>query len=228
MKASFLSLDWSPVWMSLLLAVVTTLVLFVLALPLAAWLGHTRSRWRPLVETLVTLPIVLPPTVLGFYLLVLLSENGLLGGIFSNLFDVSLAYSFPGLVVGSVVYSCPFMVQPLQAGFQSLSPSVRESAYVLGKSRWTTLTRVLLPNVKAPLLTALVLTFAHTLGEFGVVMMLGGNMEHLRPASVAIYQSVLEMNYEQAHVYSLILFVLSFTILFPVYYWSRKKALATS
>lgn len=168
------------------------------------------------------MPLVLPPTVLGFYLLQLIGKNGPIGSFFLENFDVQLAFTFPGLVIGSVIYSLPFMVQPIQNGFQGLSPSLRDASYTLGKSRFQTLMRVLLPNIKPALLTGIVLSFAHTIGEFGVVMMIGGAIPGTKVASIEIYQLNTNHDYGAAHVYSIVLFVTSFIILMSVYYFNKK------
>ncbi len=217
-----MTFDWAPFATTFQLAAVTTGILFLVGLPLAWWLAHSRWKFRFVAEALVAMPLVLPPSVLGFYVLILLHDHGWIGGFFKSAFDVSLAFSFTGLVIGSVLYSLPFMIQPLQAGFEQLSPSIREAAYTLGKSAWVTFRKVLLPNMRPALLTGLVLTFAHTVGEFGVVLFIGGNMESTRVASIAIYDSVNQMQYEHAHWYSLVLFAISFSVLLVVYFFNKK------
>lgn len=211
-------IDWTPLFLTFRLALVTTVLLFIVALPLAYWLAFARSRWKPVVETLVSMPLVLPPTVLGFYLLLAFSPNGGFGQWLDTYLGLRLVFSFEGLVVASLLYSLPFMVHPIQAGLSKLSPSLREAAYVLGKSRWTTLWWVLLPNIKPALLTGIVLSFAHTIGEFGVVLMIGGNIPGVtKVAAIAVYDEVESLNYAAANQYSLVLFVLSFCILLVVY-----------
>ena len=164
------------------------------------------------------MPLVLPPTVLGFYLLLVFSPNSTLGAWLNEYLGIRMVFSFAGLVLGSMIYSLPFMVQPIQSGFAKLSPSLREAAYILGKSKWITFRKVLLPNIKPALLTGIVLAFAHTIGEFGVVLMIGGNIPgKTRVASIAIYDEVESMNYAAANHYSLILFALTFLILLSVY-----------
>ena len=169
-------MDWYPILLSLQLALVTTVVLLLISVPLAWWLASTKSRMRPLVETMVSLPLVLPPTVLGFYLLVAFSPNNTVGQWLDSWLGLRLVFSFPGLVLASVIYSLPFMVQPIYSGLAGLPSSLREAAYVLGKSKWQTLLKVLLPNIRPSLITGAVLAFAHTLGEFGVVLMIGGSI----------------------------------------------------
>ena len=213
-----MNLDWSPLFLTLRLAMVTTMILLVVGLPLAYKLAHTRGRWKPFVEAIVSLPLVLPPTVLGFYLLVAFSPNQAVGKWLEAWLGLRLVFSFTGLVIASVIYSLPFMVQPIQAGFSSLSPSLREASYVLGKSEWTTFWRILLPNMQPALLSGMVLSFAHTIGEFGVVLMIGGNLPgETRVASIAIYDAVERLDYGSANAYSLILLSFSFTVLLVIY-----------
>lgn len=213
-----MNLDWSPLLLTLRLALVTTVVLLLVGLPLAYRLAYSRSRWKPIVEAVVSLPLVLPPTVLGFYLLVAFSPNQAFGQWLENWLGLRLVFSFTGLVIASVIYSLPFMVQPIQAGLSSLPPSLREAAYVLGKSPWVTFWRVLLPNIRPAILTGVVLSFAHTIGEFGVVLMIGGNLPgQTRVASIAIYDAVERLDYGMANAYSLILLAFSFTVLVIVY-----------
>lgn len=211
-------MNWAPLILTLKLASVTTLLLFLVALPLAWWLSQTKSKLKPVIETVVSLPLVLPPTVLGFYFLIFFSPNNAFGQWLNEWLGIQLVFSFSGLVLASMLYSLPFMVHPLQSGFSGLSPSLKEAAYVMGKSKITTITRVLLPNMQPALLTGIVLSFAHTIGEFGVVLMIGGNIEDkTRVASIAIYDEVEAMNYSAAHHYSLVLIGLSFSILLLVY-----------
>lgn len=211
-------IDWEPLVLSFKLAFITTLLLLALSVPLAYWLACTRTRMKPLIEALVSLPLVLPPTVLGFYLLIAFSPAGTFGSWLEQWLGLRLVFSFEGLVLASVIYSLPFMVQPVQSGLSGLSPSLAEAAHVLGKSKITTLFKVLLPNIKPSLLTGIVLTFAHTLGEFGVVLMIGGNIPgRTRVASIAIYNEVEALNYGTANKYSLILLAVTFLILLIVY-----------
>ena len=215
-------IDWTPFWLSFKLAGVTTLILFLLALPLAWWLAHTRTRAKPFLEALVSLPIVLPPSVLGFYILWALAPSSPVGAFFKEYLGVELVFSFPGLVVASCLYSFPFMVQPLQSGFESLNRHMLEAAAVAGKSPGQILWRVALPNIKPSLLTALIVTFAHTVGEFGVVLMVGGSIpSETKVASVAIYEFVEVMDYENAHIYSAVMVGLSFAVLLAVYSFNR-------
>lgn len=211
-------IDWTPLVLTFKLAAVTTMALGVLGIPLAYWLAYTKNRMKPVVEALVSMPLVLPPTVLGFYLLVAFSPSNSLGQWLERWFNLRLIFSFEGLVFASILYSLPFMVQPIQSGFSGISSSLQEAAYVLGKSKLTTLFKVLLPNIKPSLLTGAVLSFAHTIGEFGVVLMIGGNIPgQTKVASIAIYDEVEALNYAAANTYSIILFVITFTILLAVY-----------
>lgn len=211
-------IDWQPLILTFELALVTTLILLVVSIPLSYWLAYTKSRLKPIIETLVSMPLVLPPTVLGFYLLVAFSPANSFGMWLDENLGLRLIFSFEGLVIASIIYSLPFMVHPVQAGFSSLPSSISEASYVLGKSKVTTLFKVLLPNIKTSLLTGIVLAFAHTIGEFGVVLMIGGNIPgKTKVASIAIYDEVEALNYGAANSYSLILFAITFFILLLVY-----------
>ncbi len=217
-------MDWTPLILTFKLALITTLILLLIAIPLGAWLAFSKSKSKPFLETLISMPLVLPPTVLGFYFLITFSPNSWLGGLLNDWFDIKLVFSFPGLVIASVIYSLPFMVHPVQSGLSSLPSSLREASIVMGKSKRTTLFKVLLPNIKPSLLTGFVLTFAHTVGEFGVVLMIGGNIPgKTKVASIAIYDEVEALNYGNANQYSLILFAITFTILLLVYVVNRKE-----
>ncbi|SRR5258708_5418302 len=211
-------IDWQPLWLSLHLALFTMAILLLLGIPIAWWLAYNQPRWKAAVEAVISLPMVLPPSVLGFYLLLAFNPAGGLGKLLYRWLDIRLVFTFPGLVVASVIYSLPFMINPLLAGFRSLPSDLHEASRTLGKSDWTTLFRVLLPNMKASLITGAVLSFAHTIGEFGVVMMIGGSIPgETRVASVAIYDEVQSTHYPQANRYALILLAFSFTILLLVY-----------
>ncbi len=211
-------MDWQPLLLTFKLAFVTTLLLLVVSIPLSYWLAYSKSWFKPIIETLVSMPLVLPPTVLGFYLLVVFSPSSTLGNWLNEYLGIQFIFSFQGLVLASVLYSLPFMVHPIQAGFSNLSSNISEASYVLGKSKTTTLFKVLLPNIKPSLLTGIVLAFAHTIGEFGVVLMIGGNIPgKTKVASIAIYDEVEALNYSTANWYSFILFLISFCILLMVY-----------
>jgi molybdate transport system permease protein len=215
--------DWQPLWLTFQLAAITTFILCLIGIPFAWWLAHTKTRLKPVLEALVSMPLVLPPSVLGFYLLLAFSPAHWFGGWLDQVAGLKLAFSFQGLVVASVIFSFPFLVHPVQSGFQSLPPSLSEAAYTLGKSRWQTFVHVLLPNIKPQLLAGVVLAFAHTIGEFGVVLMIGGNMPgQTRVASIAIYDEVEAMNYGAANFYALVLFGVCFGILLGVYLLNKK------
>lgn len=219
--------DWQPLILTFRLAGITTLILLLVGIPLACWVAYTRLHIKPVIETLVSMPLVLPPSVLGFYLLLAFSPQNAFGHWLEQWFHVRLVFSFPGLVIGSVIFSLPFMVHPVQAGLQALPPSLLEASRTLGKSDITTLFRVLLPNIKPALLSGAVLSFAHTVGEFGVILMIGGNIPGVtKVASIAIYDEVESLNYAAANVYAGILFAVTFAILLLVYVVNKKvKAL---
>ena len=208
---------WPPVVLTLKLALVTTLLLLVISLPLAWWLARSRSRWRTLVEAVVALPLVLPPTVLGFYLLVALSRRGPIGAFVESLGGPALVFSFLGLLIGSCCYSLPFMVQPLTSAFQTLGSRPLEVAASLGAGPVDRFFRLVLPMVRRSILTGCVLTFAHTLGEFGVVLMIGGNVRGVTNVlSITIYEQVEAQDYSSAHVLSAGLLVISLAALMVV------------
>ncbi len=216
-------IELQPLWLTFKLAFCTTLILFFIAIPIANWLSNRKSIFKIIAEVIVSMPLVLPPSVIGFYMLLAFSPGNAFGAFLEKYFDVRLVFSFEGLLIASIIYSLPFMVHPVQSGLSSLSPSLKEASYSLGKTRWQTLIKVLLPNIKSSLLTGIVLTFAHTVGEFGVVLMIGGNIPgKTRTASVAIYDEVEAFNYHNANVYATILLVLSFIILFVMYLVNRK------
>lgn len=211
-------LDFEPFYLTLKLAITTTIVLFMVGLPIAYWLAFSTSRFKVLPEAIIGLPLVLPPSVLGFYLLLAFSPENTFQKFLDTYFNIRLVFTFPGLVIASVIYSLPFMVQPIQSGFRMIPKNLAEASYTLGKSKLTTLIKVLLPNAKGALLTGCILSFAHTIGEFGVVLMVGGNIPNeTRVISVAIYDEVEAMNYHQANVYSAILLIFSFLVLVSVY-----------
>lgn len=217
-------MNWQPLFLTFQLALVTTAILLVVGLPLSYWLARTKNRLKPVVETLVSMPLVLPPTVLGFYFLLAFSPNNAFGNWLEEWLGLRLVFSFGGLVLASVIYSLPFMVQPVQAGLAGLSPTLSEAAALMGKGRWQILRSVLLPNIKGSLLTGIVLAFAHTIGEFGVVLMIGGNIPgRTRVASIAIYDEVEALNYAAANTYSLVLFTISFFVLLLVYWLNGRQ-----
>lgn len=208
------TLDLGPVWLSLQLAGLTVIVLVVLATPLAWWLANTRSAMRPLVAAITAVPLVLPPTVLGFYLLLLLGPQGPVGSLWLTITDSTLTFSFAGLAIASVIYSLPFAVQPLHTAFENVGRKPLEAAATLGLTPAETFARIVLPLAKRGYLAAAALSFAHTLGEFGVVLMVGGNIPGAtRVISIAIFEDVETLNYFEAHVLSAGLLVFSFLIL---------------
>lgn len=216
--------SYEPFLLSFKLASIVSIILFFIALPLAWKLSQSRSKLKPIYEALSALPIVLPPTVLGFYVLFALSQNSPLGSFLQEYFGVKLVFNFYGLVVASCLYSFPFMLQPLQSGFESLPKSLIEASYLCGKSSLETLFYVALPNIKSSLLTAVVITFAHTVGEFGVVLMVGGSIPgETKVASIAIYEFVETLDYKSAHIYSAIMVAISFVVLLLVYIFNYKE-----
>lgn len=218
-------MDWSPIGLSLKLATLTTLLLLLIGLPLAYWLSKGRSVVRVILEALITMPLVLPPSVLGFYLLIAFSPQHGVGHWLANTFNIQFVFSFPGLVLASVIYSMPFMIGPIKSALQQLPVSLSQASYTLGKTERQTFIHVLLPNIKSSVLTAIVMTFAHTLGEFGVVLMIGGNIPGVtKVASIAIYDSVESMDYHTANNYSLLLFAFTFVMVIAVFIFNRNKA----
>jgi molybdate transport system permease protein len=221
---NLLTINWTPFILSFKLAFITATILFVIAVPFAWYLSQTKSKFKPILEALTAMPIVLPPSVLGFYILWGLSYNSPIGAFFESHFNMKMVFNFTGLVIASCLYSFPFMVQPLQNGFESLNKSMIEASYIAGKSKLITLLKVALPNIKPSIITAVVITFAHTVGEFGVVLMVGGSIPgKTEVASVAIYDLVENMDYEKAHIYSAIMVILSFTVLLAVYIFNNKQ-----
>ncbi len=218
------AMEFSPFLLSFKLAAITTFILFVISIPLSWYLSQTKSKAKPFIEALTALPIVLPPSVLGFYILVVLSHNSPVGVFFEDIFNTKLVFNFTGLVVASCFYSLPFMVQPLQSGFESINKNMLEASYISGKSKIRTILQVAIPNIKPALMTAVIVTFAHTVGEFGVVLMVGGSIPgETKVASVAIYEFVEIMDYKAAHVYSGIMVLISFLVLLSVYIFNHKQ-----
>lgn len=215
--------DVAAIVLTARLAAVTTVLLLVVGTPLAWWLARTRSRVRPAVEAVTALPLVLPPTVLGFYLLVLLAPSGPVGAVWEGLGGDRLVFSFPGLVVGSMIYSLPFVVQPLQNAFMAMGDGPLEAAATLGASPVDRFRTVVLPLARPGFFTAAVLSFAHTVGEFGVVLMIGGNIPgRTQVVSTAIYNHVEAMDYGSAHLLAGGLLAFSFAVLLTVYAFSRR------
>ncbi len=217
--------DLGPLWLSVQLAAITSILLLAASTPLAWWLANTGSRWKPAIQALVAMPIVLPPTVMGFYLLVVLGPYGAIGSWWVELTGSALTFSFTGLVIASCFYSLPFAVQPLQSAFESMGRQELEAARTLGASPIDAFFSVVVPLSAPGFLTALVLSFAHTLGEFGVVLMVGGNIPgETRLISIAIYDHVESLNYAAAHSLSLTLLGFAFLILLTMFLLNRRLA----
>lgn len=224
-----LSPDLMALWITVKLAAITTLILLLVGTPLAWWLARSQWRFKFLIETVIALPLVLPPTVLGFYLLIMLGPNGPIGGLAESMGGRPLAFTFSGLVIGSVFYSLPFVVQPLQNVFTAIGDNVMEQAATLRAGPLDRFFNVMLPIARPGFLTAAVLGFAHTIGEFGVVLMIGGNIPgETRVVSIAIYDHVESLEYTRAHLLSAGLLVLSFVMLMAVYGLNRRFSVLRS
>ncbi|MES0327208.1 MAG: molybdate ABC transporter permease subunit [Gammaproteobacteria bacterium] len=216
---------FGPLLLTVKLASITTLILLIIGTPIAWWLSTTRLRIKPLIETIVALPIVLPPTVMGFYLLILLSPQSTIGSWWLELTGETLTFNFTGLVIASVLYSFPFVVQPLQSAFEGVGRDLMEAAHTLGAKPLDAFFSVAVPLAKRGFLTATVLGFAHTLGEFGVVLMVGGNIpEETRVISIAIYDHVEMLEYGKAHMLSAILLGFAFLAMLLMYTINHKQA----
>jgi len=215
--------DLSALWLTLQLALITTIVLLIIGTPTAWWLAQTRSRLKPVFEAIIALPLVLPPTVLGFYLLIAMSPNSWLGGLWISVTGDTLSFSFAGLVIGSVIYSLPFMIQPLQTAFEGPVEQAMQTAASLRASPLDAFFNVAVPMSVRGFITAIVLSFAHTLGEFGVVLMVGGNIPgRTRTISIEIYEHVETLNYGDAHALSAILLLVSFFTLLSVFMFNKR------
>jgi len=214
---------FGPLWLSIQLAFFTTAILLLIGTPVAWWLSQTRTRWKPAVQAIVAMPIVLPPTVLGFYLLILLGPEGAIGSWWVQLTGSALTFSFTGLVVASCVYSLPFAVQPMQNAFEALPRKYLERAWTLGASRLDAFFSIVVPLSVRGFVSGIVLSFAHTLGEFGVVLMVGGNIPgETRVVSIAIYDQVESLNYAAAHQMSLLLIGFAFAVLVAMFVINRR------
>jgi len=223
------SLDYQPIIITLQLATVTVLVLLVIGIPISWWLAHTRTRFRPIFEAIVALPLVLPPTVLGFYLLIILGPHGWIGKPAEAIFGSPLSFTFTGLVIASTFYSLPFVVQPLYNAFEAIGKDPLEAAWTLGASKWDAFWTVASPMALRGYITAIVLGFAHTLGEFGVVLMVGGSIPgKTKVLSIEIYDRVETLDYSHAHLLSAGLLSFTFLILLIVYYINRKLPVRVS
>jgi molybdate transport system permease protein len=216
-------MDWQAIWLSVKLASATTVILLLLGLPLAYWLTFSPRRWKFLVEALVALPLILPPTVLGFYILLAIGPRSPVGALYATLTGGLLPFSFPGLLIASVLYSLPFTIQPVAAAFAGVDRKLIEASWCLGVSRAATFRRVVVPLARAGIGAGAVLSFAHTMGEFGVVLMVGGNIAGVtRTVSISIYDQVQALNYAAAWQTSLFLLGFSFTVLALTYALQRR------
>src|SRR5881398_459866 len=216
-------MDWQAFWLTIRLAVLVAMILIVIGLPIAYWITYSRWRWKFLVEAIVGLPIVLPPTVLGFYLLVALGPRSPLGRWWQALTGHTLAFTFEGLMIGSIIYSLPFAVQPFAASFAAVDARLIAASAILGASKWRTFFHVILPLSLSGLVTGVALSFAHTMGEFGVVLMVGGNIPGVtRTVSIAIYDEVQAANYSMAAMTSLVLLASSFLAVSVPHLLNRK------
>jgi molybdate transport system permease protein len=217
-------MEWVPILLSFKLAIVSTLVLLVVCFPLACLFVFTPFRGKALVEAFTTLPIIIPPSVLGFYLLMILSPTSAIGAFFLDVFQVRLAFTFSGLVIAACIFSLPFMFQPLATGLESMDKCLIEASYVCGKSRLQTFFGIILPNIKGNVLMAMVMTFAHTMGGFGVFLMVGGSIPgETNIVSIAIYEKVMELDFVSANTYSFFLLAVSFVVLGIVFKLKRRK-----
>jgi molybdate transport system permease protein len=216
-------MDWQAFWLTIRLAVLVAASLLVIGLPIAYWITYSHWRWKFLAEAVVALPIVLPPTVLGFYVLVALGPRSPLGRCWEGLTGHTLAFTFEGLMIGSIIYSLPFAVQPFAASFAAVDTRLIAASAILGASKWRTFFRVILPLSLSGLVTGVALSFAHTMGEFGVVLMVGGNIPGVtRTVSIAIYDQVQALEYGAANKTALVLLAMSFVVLSMVYALNRK------
>ena len=216
-------MDLDVILTTLNLSLLTTIILLIISIPLAFVLSEGRGKLINALEAILSLPLVLPPSVLGYYLLVTFSPKNSIGYFLEKYFHISFVFNFQGMLLASILFGLPFMLQPIKSALVNLPRSFKETSYSLGKSKFETLIYVLLPNIKPSLLAAIVLTFTHTLGEFGVILMIGGNIPgKTRVASIAIYDEVQAMNYKVANLYSLTLLIISFLALVFVYRANRK------
>lgn len=218
------NIDFSPFIVSLKLSFITTIILFVVLLPLSYIVATKEFKGRSFIEAICSLPLVLPPSVMGFYLLIFLSPYSFLGSFLENTFGIRVVFNFTGLVIASCIYSLPFMFNPLISGFRSMPKSLIEASHSLGKGAFKTLLFVALPAIKPSMINAIIISFAHTMGEFGVVLMIGGSVSNeTKVASIAIYEAVELLDFKMAHIYSAIMLAMSFLVLFLVYLFGNKK-----
>lgn len=210
-------------WLTFKLAFITSFILFFIGIVLAYLFAFVNFKFQSIFQVLVSMPLILPPSVLGFYLLITFSPNSFLGNFLKEYFSISLVFSFEGLVLASVIFSLPFMVNPLQSSFSSINSNLILASYTLGKSKFITFLRVILPNSKLGIFTGFIMSFAHTIGEFGVVMMIGGHKKgETLVASIAIYDELETLNYSLAHQYAFTLFIFSFLVLLSLYFINKK------
>lgn len=206
-------MDFTPFLITFKLAALTVIILLAIGLPLGYLISMKKWKGKVLVESLIMLPIVLPPTVIGFYFLVFFGKNSAIGGFLYNNFNIELAFTFPGILMGSVIFCLPFMITPIINGFREIPKNTVEAAKMLKRSNWDIFRKVYIPYIKPSIWTAILLTFAHTIGEFGIVLMIGGKMESTKVASVAIYDEMNRNNFDQAHIYAISLMALSFVFI---------------
>lgn len=217
-------MDWGVLWLTVKLGALTVLILLLIAIPLSWWLSQYQGRAKPFIEALITLPLVLPPTVLGFYLLLAFSPSSWFGNLYQQTFDQQLAFSFEGILLASIIYSLPFVVQPILTSFSQLGVKYDQVAASLGMPAIKRFFYLILPLIKPAIISAATLGFAHTLGEFGLVLMIGGNIPgETQVLSIALYNHVETMNYEQAHTLAAILLLFSFVSLTLLYKFNRKQ-----
>ena len=216
--------DWTPIILSLQLAAVTTLCLLIIGIPTAYLISKANRTLKTILITTVSLPLVLPPTVIGFYLLLLLSPNNYIGNLLNETFNLRLVFSFQGLVVGSIIYSFPFMIHPIYTAIESIPRPILEACQMMHKSKMTILTKVILPMCVPSIVSGAMLSFAHTIGEFGVILMIGGNIpDKTKVASIAIYDAVESLQFDTAHLYALTITIITFSILLSVHFLNKLK-----
>ena len=219
-----MNIDFEPFLVSLKLSFFTTIILLIASFPLALFLAFKKFKLKFIIESFLSLPLILPPTIIGFYLLLFFSPRGLIGSFIENVFNVRVVFSFAGIVIASCIYSFPFMLQPLKNGLESIDKNIIEASYTLGKNKITTFFKLILPNMKNEIYSGIVMTFAHTMGEFGVILMIGGNIPGItRVASIAIYDKVEQLDYNFANIYSIILIIMSFSILISLNLLKKNK-----
>lgn len=216
-------MDYTPFLITFKLAFLTTIILLIIGIPLAYMIAMKKWKGKVIVESLLLLPIVLPPTVLGFYFLTFFGKNSAVGSFLYENLNIELAFTFQGILLGSIIFCIPFMLSPMIAGFREIPKNIIESTLILKKSRWSALTKVFLPYIKKSVWTSVLLTFSHTIGEFGVVLMIGGKMESTKVASVAIYDQMNRSNLDLAHTYAIILLAISFILILTLNIISKNK-----